>query len=90
MRHVGGKRGLLSAVFDHGWRLLNKEIAQRVRKTSDPIAALETVFATVTEFLHRDQDLAYLFLFEGRRIREGLTTLSCQKAIGSSFAVFTS
>lgn len=71
MRHFGGKRGLLSAVFDDGWRVLNEQVAQRVRKTTDPIAAIETLFATVIEAFHRDHDLAYLFLFEGRRIREG-------------------
>jgi AcrR family transcriptional regulator len=71
VRHFGGKRGLLSAVFDQAWYVLNEQIAQRVRKTTDPIAAIETMFATITEAFHRDQDLAYLFLFEGRRIREG-------------------
>ena len=71
VRHFGGKRRLLAAVFDRGWDGLNVQITQKVRTATDSISAIETVFANVVAALHRDQDLAYLFLFEGRRIREG-------------------
>ena len=70
MRHFGGKRGLLNAIFDSGWAALNAQIARRLAKTPDPIAAIEMVLATIIEGLQKDQDLAYLLLFEGRRIRE--------------------
>jgi AcrR family transcriptional regulator len=70
VRHFGGKRGLLNAVFDDGWAALNAHLTKRLSKASDPIAAVETVLATIIESLHKDQHLAYLLLFEGRRIRE--------------------
>lgn len=70
VRHFGGKRGLLNAIFDEGWRTLNGQIPRRLSKAPDPIAGIETVLATVIEGLQKDQHLAYLLLFEGRRIRE--------------------
>jgi AcrR family transcriptional regulator len=70
VRHFGGKRGLLNAIFDDGWAALNAQIARRLPKTRDAIAAIEIVLATIIEGLQKDQHLAYLFLFEGRRIRE--------------------
>lgn len=70
MKHFGGKRGLLNAIFDEGWARLNAQIAKRVRRADDPVAGIETVLATIIEAFERDQHLAYLLLFEGRRIRE--------------------
>ena len=70
VKHFGGKRGLLNAIFDDGWAALNAQMTKRLPKAPDPIAGIETVLATIIEGLHKDQHLAYLLLFEGRRIRE--------------------
>lgn len=70
VRHFGGKRGLLNAIFDRGWSVLNPQIEKRRGKTSDPVAAIHAVLTAVIEALHRDEDLAFLLLFEGRRVRE--------------------
>jgi len=71
VRHFGGKRGLLNAIFDDSWRELNQLIEQRVAKTSDPVTAIQEVFLVVIQAFQRDPALAYLLLFEGRRVREG-------------------
>jgi AcrR family transcriptional regulator len=70
VRHFGGKRGLLAAVFDEGWVRLHDRIGKKVQSTTDPVNAIETVLATVIESFHRDRELAFLFLFEGRRVRD--------------------
>ena len=70
MRHFGGKRGLLNAIFDRGWSVLNVQIDRRRVKAADPVSAMQSVLTSVIEALHRDEDLAYLLLFEGRRVRE--------------------
>jgi AcrR family transcriptional regulator len=70
VRHFGGKRGLLNAIFDRGWSGLNAQIDRRRGKATDPIPAIQSVLTSVIEALHRDEDLAYLLLFEGRRVRE--------------------
>ena len=70
----GGKRGLLNAIFDEGWAAINARLLKRVPNARDPVAAIEVVLAAIIEGFQRDQNLAYLLLFEGRRIRErGLT-----------------
>jgi AcrR family transcriptional regulator len=70
VRHFGGKRGLLNAIFDRAWSGLNAEIDKRRGKATDPLSAIQAVLTAVIAALHRDEDLAYLLLFEGRRVRE--------------------
>jgi AcrR family transcriptional regulator len=71
VRYFGGKRGLLTAIFDDSWRQLNQLIDQRVAKAADPVTAIQAVFLVVIHAFQRDPELAYLLLFEGRRVREG-------------------
>jgi AcrR family transcriptional regulator len=66
----GGKRGLLTAIFDEGWAALNATISRRVTTARDPLAAIDTVLVTIIDAFQRDRDLAYLLLFEGRRMRD--------------------
>jgi AcrR family transcriptional regulator len=70
VRHFGGKRGLLAAVFDHGWAVLNQRIGKKLHPGNDPVTEIETVLSIVIDSFQRDRELAYLFLFEGRRVRE--------------------
>jgi AcrR family transcriptional regulator len=69
MRHFGGKRGLLVAIFDRGWQELNRPPSRT--ESSDPRKAIESLLKQVMGSFERDQELAFLLLFEGRRIREG-------------------
>lgn len=69
MRYFGGKVGLLEAVFDEAWNELNSRIRKLVDAPASYRAALLDVLRTITTAFARDQDLAILMLFEGRRIR---------------------
>jgi len=71
MRHFDGKRGLLAAIFDESWRVLNQEIEHSIRTSGDAATAIEAVLTAVIAAFDRDADLASLFLFEGRRIHAG-------------------
>jgi AcrR family transcriptional regulator len=71
MRYFDGKRGLLAAIFDESWRLLNQQIENSIRTSSDAVTAIEGVLEAVIGAFDRDADLASLFLFEGRRIHAG-------------------
>jgi AcrR family transcriptional regulator len=71
VRYYRGKAGLLEAIFNDGWQPLNQRIQQVVAGAADSREALLGVLSTVTDVLGRDHDLAYLLLFEGRRLRGG-------------------
>lgn len=70
IRHFGGKRGLLMAIFDDAWGVVNRRIEKDVGSRGDPIVAIEAVLTSIIEVFHSDREMAYLFLFEGRRIRD--------------------
>jgi AcrR family transcriptional regulator len=70
IRYFHGKTGLLAAIFDAGWAPLNVHIADGVRDVNDAGVALSVVLSHVIDAFDRDSELAHLFIFEGRRIRE--------------------
>src|SRR5258708_33738168 len=69
VRYFKGKAGLLEAIFNSGWTYLNGEIQRVVVAAPDAREALASVLHCVSEAFGKDPDLAYLLLFEGRRIR---------------------
>jgi AcrR family transcriptional regulator len=69
VRYFEGKRGLLAAVFDASWGPLNRQIEQTVARAHDEAAAIRMILTSVITAFERDPELAYLFLFEGRRVR---------------------
>lgn len=69
VRYFQSKAGLLEAIFNESWQLLNHDIQQAVVAAADAREALAGVLETVTRCFSRDPDLAHLLLFEGRRIR---------------------
>lgn len=69
MRYFHGKAGLLEAIFNESWQGLNQRIQQVVMAATDAKEALIGVLETVITALGKDADLAYLLLFEGRRVR---------------------
>ena len=71
VRHFDGKRGLLGAIFDESWRSLNLRIDETIDASKDAASSLEAVLGTIIGAFARDAELAYLFLFEGRRIHAG-------------------
>ena len=69
VRYYHTKTGLLEAIFNACWQTLTPEIQQVVMGATDAREALAGVLETVTDGFGRDPDLAFLLLFEGRRVR---------------------
>lgn len=75
VRYYNSKAGLLEAIFNDCWHDLNQKIQQVVIGATDAREALAGVLESVTEVFGNDADLAYLLLFEGRRIRGGTSEI---------------
>lgn len=79
VRYYKSKAGLLEAIFNEGWAQLNGDIQRVVVAAKDAREALASVLHCISEAFGRDADLAYLLLFEGRRIRGGGTEIFLSK-----------
>ncbi|HSN17779.1 MAG TPA: TetR/AcrR family transcriptional regulator [Gammaproteobacteria bacterium] len=62
------KLSLLMAVFDEGWESINLRLADIVITSVSAKDAALSMAAVMTRVLERDEDLARLLLFEGRRL----------------------
>lgn len=71
MRYYGGKAGLLEAIFDASWAPLNQLLQNRIAAASDAQEALAAILDTMVEGFTADPEGAFLFVFEGRRVRSG-------------------
>lgn len=69
VRYFDGKAGLLEAIFNESWRPLNDEVQKRIANAPHAREAVLGVLSAVTKAFGYDPDLAFLFLFEGRRVR---------------------
>jgi len=69
VRYYRSKAGLLEAVFNESWQTLMHAIQEVVVGAADAREALAGVLDMVSAAFGRDPELAYLLLFEGRRIR---------------------
>lgn len=69
VRYYKSKAGLLEAIFNDCWSGLNQRIQGVVVGATNAREALAGVLETVSDAFGADADLAYLLLFEGRRIR---------------------
>jgi AcrR family transcriptional regulator len=79
VRYYRSKVGLLEAIFNENWRELNQSVQQVVLAAKDAREALAGVLEAVTEAFGKDPALAYLLLFEGRRIRGGSSEIILSK-----------
>ena len=71
MRYYGGKAGLLEAIFNQSWESLNQVMQNRIAAASNAHEALAAVLDTMVESFTADPEMAFLFVFEGRRVRSG-------------------
>ena len=78
VRYFGSKAGLLEAIFEEAWRPLISRVHDLLADAASGRTAVLAVMTAVLSALERDDELATLFLFEGRRIRgnEGRVKLS--------------
>jgi AcrR family transcriptional regulator len=79
VRYYHSKIGLLEAIFNENWRELNRTIQGVVVAAKDAREALAGVLERVTDAFGRDPALAYLLLFEGRRIRGATSEIILSK-----------
>jgi len=84
IRYFKSKAGLLEAVFNDCWTPLNREIQRRVVQATTVREALTLTLACVIDAFTKDHDVAYILLFEGRRVRGS----SSEIALSSGFREF--
>lgn len=73
VRYFGSKAGLLDAIFDEAWKPLNARVHDMLADAGSGRIAVGGVLTAVLSAFDRDDQLATIFLFEGRRIRGGDT-----------------
>lgn len=76
VRYFGGKSGLLEAIFNESWARLNDEIIRHMSEAEHGREAILRILTLIMEAFGRDHDMAFLFLFEGRRVRGNTLQLS--------------
>jgi AcrR family transcriptional regulator len=69
VRYFASKAGLLEAIFNESWLLLNPRIAQVVASAPTSRDAVIRILSAMIRMFDRDPALARLFFFEGRRVR---------------------
>jgi AcrR family transcriptional regulator len=71
IRYFGGKAGLLEAIFNEAWSGLNEYVQQHITEAAHGRDAIIRILSAMIQAFSRDHDIAFLFLFEGRRMRGG-------------------
>jgi TetR/AcrR family transcriptional regulator, fatty acid metabolism regulator protein len=71
IRYFGGKAGLLEAIFNESWTGLNQFVQDQVSTATHGREAIIRILSLMIQAFSRDHDTAFLFLFEGRRMRSG-------------------
>jgi TetR/AcrR family transcriptional regulator, fatty acid metabolism regulator protein len=69
IRYFGGKSGLLEAIFNEAWAALNDDITRHLEESAHGREAILRILGLVMEGFSRDHQMAFLFMFEGRRVR---------------------
>lgn len=70
VKHFGSKEGLLEAIFDEAWGMIEAQSRQAAEEQPTPLARLLAVSDVVMRAMERDRKLRSLVLLEGRRIRK--------------------
>lgn len=71
IRYFGGKAGLLEAIFNDSWIAVNAHVEEYIAEAKHGREAILRLLALMMQAFNRDHDIAFLFLFEGRRMRGG-------------------
>lgn len=71
IRYFGGKAGLLEAIFNDSWTAVNAVVDDYIADTTHGREAILRLLSLMMQAFNRDHDIAFLFLFEGRRMRGG-------------------
>lgn len=79
IRYFGGKAGLLEAIFNDSWSRLNDMVQQHVETSAHGREAIVRILSLMIQAFSHDHDIAFLFLFEGRRLRGATHEVSLSK-----------
>lgn len=79
IRYFGGKAGLLEAIFNESWAGLNEYVQQHIEAAIHGRDAIIRILSLMIQAFSRDHDTAFLFLFEGRRMRGGSHEVTLSK-----------
>lgn len=71
VRYFGTKVGMLEAIFEEAWKPLNARVHDMLADAGTGRDAVVGVLSAVLAAFDHDDQLATIFLFEGRRIRGG-------------------
>jgi AcrR family transcriptional regulator len=71
IRYFSGKAGLLEAIFNESWAALNTAVTGQLDSAAHGREAIIRILGLMIQAFSRDHDIAFLFLFEGRRMRGG-------------------
>jgi len=71
IRYFAGKAGLLEAIFNESWAALNATVGEQIDSALHGRDAILRILSLMIQAFSRDHDIAFLFLFEGRRMRGG-------------------
>lgn len=85
IRYFGGKAGLLEAIFNESWKSLNEVVEDHIATAAHGRDAILKLLVMMIQAFSLDHDIAFLFLFEGRRMRSG----SHEVIISNGFTRFT-
>lgn len=69
IRYFGGKAGLLEAIFNDSWSGLNGRVEAVLMGAQHGREGILRLLTLMVRALGQDLDTAFLFLFEGRRMR---------------------
>ena len=69
IRYFGGKAGLLEAIFNESWTQVNALVDDYIAGAKHGREAILKLLSLMIQAFNRDHDIAFLFLFEGRRMR---------------------
>lgn len=69
IRYFGGKAGLLEAIFNDSWSGLNDAVEATLANTQHGREGILRLMTMMVNALGHDLETAFLFLFEGRRMR---------------------
>lgn len=69
VRYFEGKAGLLEAIFNESWKPINEKVQTLIGNAPHAREAVLGVLLTIITAFGKDEELAFLFLFEGRRVR---------------------
>ena len=79
IRYFGGKAGLLEAIFNDSWTGLNDAVQLALTDAKHGRDAAVRILSLMIQAFSRDHDIAFLFLFEGRRMRSGSHEVTLSK-----------